>query len=132
MSLRFALQLGWRCVLAIAMSATPWSAHARTCTMTAPDSQMQAASHAPASDMTMPCSAAADGMASMHPHGGAPHPHCPQGDCDSAACVGHCLVLAALPTMPAIVISQQQQVLVYAESSFPDRPPQERLRPPIA
>jgi hypothetical protein len=132
MSLRFALQLGWRCVLAIAMSATPWSAHARTCTMAVPDSQMQAASRAPASDMAMPCHAAVDDMAGANKHGVTPHPQCPQGDCGSAACVGHCLVLAALPTMPAIAIVQQQQVLVFALSSFPDRPPQQRLRPPIA
>ncbi len=132
MSLGFVLQLGWRIVLAIAMSATPWSAHARVCAMAASATQAQTAMDARAADSAMPCHAAMDSGMNMGKQAGTPHPRCPQGDCDNAACVGHCMVLAALPVMPTIAIAQQRAVLIYTKSSAPDQPSQERLRPPIA
>ena len=42
------------------------------------------------------------------------------------------MVLAAMPAMPTTAVAQSQAALIYTPSSAPDRPPQERLRPPIA
>lgn len=80
----------------------------------------------------MPCGGDAAGMAGTSKPGGAPHPHCPQGDCGNAACVSHCMLFAVLPTLPSIAIPQQHQALACAMSFAPESPPQERLRPPIA
>ena len=124
MRLPFAMQLGFRCVLAIALVAMPWSLPARACPM----------AHAqPASGMAMPCHDGAGRMAATDPLHATPHAPCPLGGCDFASCMSHCAAFVVVPALSVAPTSSLARLDTSLATAFvPDRPPQERLRPPIA
>jgi hypothetical protein len=131
---RFALQAGWRCVLAFALAVMPWASSAHACPASSTVTNVHAAADHIASGMAMPCGDGSPGSQHMAKHaGGSPDPCGQKGACNLAACAAHCVALTVmLPAMPSAPMLSTQHNPARPSVFVLDDPPQESLRPPIA